>query len=498
MLQVLEFTPDLDWFNSPPLHFFEELQGKIIVLDFWTYCSINCIHTLPRLSQLEKKYENEPVVLIGVHSAKFENEKISSHIRDAILRYEIQHPVVNDVGMTLWEQLDVHSWPTFVIIGPRGQVLFRISGEKSTNQLDASLQKILASYSNENLNREPLPKSLEKEHFFLASPLSFPGKIAIDNDNQRLFISDSNHHRILITSLEGRFMAQIGSGNMGFDETSFNHPQGVDYHNNTLYVADTENHALRKINLENMRIETIGGNGRQGEDFHGGKKGTEQSLNSPWDIAVKDNQVFIAMAGSHQIWVYDIETKILRNFSGTGLEQNYNNQDFLYSHWAQPSGICTDGDKIYIADSESSSIRMIDITQKLSDTLVGGDENPQNLFAYGNEDGKGTEAKLQHPLGIALNPKTHELIVADSYNHQIKILNPQKKEIHTLAGTGYSGYSDAIGIFAQFSEPGGVAVSNKGLIYIADTNNHQIRMINPKNGEASTLKLRDIPHVKKK
>ncbi|CAN6199237.1 unnamed protein product [Urochloa humidicola] len=333
---VPEFPRKLDWLNTAPLQFGRDLKGRVVLLDFWTYCCINCMHVLPDLEFVERKYKDKPFTVVGVHSAKFDNEKDLDAIRNAVLRYNITHPVVNDGDMYLWRELGVNSWPTFVLIGPNGKVLSQISGEGHRKDLDDVVGAALEFYEDKKLlQNDPLPLALEKDKDsrLLTSPLKFPGKLALDVENNRLFISDSNHNRIVVTNLEGQFLCQVGSSGEGlldgpFDAALFNRPQGLAYNSkkNILYVADTENHALREINFVDETVRTLAGNGTKGSDYKGGGQGTDQVLNSPWDVCYDPSEetVYIAMAGQHQIWKHNIRDDVTKVLSGDGYERNLN------------------------------------------------------------------------------------------------------------------------------------------------------------------------------
>ncbi|KAF5739976.1 NHL repeat-containing protein 2 isoform X1 [Tripterygium wilfordii] len=393
---VPEFPNNLDWLNTAPLQFRRDLKGKVVLLDFWTYCCINCMHVLPDLEFLEKKYKDTPFTVVGVHSAKFDNEKDLEAIRNAVLRYNISHPVVNDGDMYLWRELGVNSWPTFAIVGPNGKLLAQISGEGHRKDLDSLVEAALQFYGRKRmLDNTPLPLSLEKDNDprLFTSPLKFPGKLEMDVRNNRLFISDSNHNRIVVTDLDGNFITQIGSsGDQGlrdgsFDDATFNRPQGLAYNarKNLLYVADTENHALREIDFVSETVRTLAGNGTKGSDYEGGAKGTTQLLNSPWDVCFEpfNEKVYIAMAGQHQIWEHNTMDGITKAFSGDGYERNLNGSSSTNTSFAQPSGISLSPDlkEVYIADSESSSIRAVNLKTGGSRLLAGGDAIfPDNLF----------------------------------------------------------------------------------------------------------------------
>ncbi|KAK4748788.1 hypothetical protein SAY87_015374 [Trapa incisa] len=506
---VPEFPSKLDWLNTAPLQFRRDLQGKVVVLDFWTYCCINCMHVLPDLEFLEKKYKDMPFAVVGVHSAKFDNEKDLEAIRNAVLRYDITHPVVNDGDMYLWRELGVNSWPTFAVVGPNGKLLAQLAGEGRRKDLDNLVEAAVIYYGGKKLlDNSPLPLSLEKDSDprLSTSPLKFPGKLAIDVLNNRLFISDSNHNRIVVTSLDGNFIVQIGStGEEGFrdgsfDEATFNRPQGLAYNakKNVLYVADTENHALREVDFVNETVRTLAGNGTKGSDYEGGGKGKDQVLNSPWDVCFEpiSEKVYIAMAGQHQIWEHNARDGATRAFSGNGYERNLNGSSPSTTAYAQPSGISLSADfrEAYIADSESSSIRAVDLRTGGSRLLVGGDPVfSENLFRFGDHDGIGSDVLLQHPLGV-LYAKDGQIYIADSYNHKIKKLDPANKRITTIAGTGKAGFRDGTPLSAQLSEPAGIVEGENGKLYIADTNNSVIRYLdlNMEGSELLTLELKGV------
>ncbi|KAM0954516.1 putative transcription factor WD40-like family [Dioscorea sansibarensis] len=504
-----EFPSQLDWLNTAPLQFQRDLKGRVVLLDFWTYCCINCMHVLPDLEFLEKKYSDKPFTVVGVHSAKFDNEKDLEAIRNAVLRYNISHPVVNDGDMYLWRELGVNSWPTFVIVGPNGKTLVQISGEGHRKDLDDFIGAALQFYQEKKLlENRPIPIALEKDNArpLLASPLKFPGKLAIDASNKRLFISDSNHNRIVVTDLDGNFILQIGSGGEEgfldgtFDKASFRRPQGLAYNpkRNLLYVADTENHALREIDFINETVRTLAGNGTKGSDYRGGKKGNAQILNSPWDVSYDPvrERVFIAMAGQHQVWEHDTVDGITRAFSGDGFERNLNGSSSENTSFAQPSGISlsTDFQELFIADSESSSIRALDLKTGGSRLLAGGDPLfPDNLFKFGDRDGIAKDALFQHPLGVACS-KDGQIYIADSYNHKIKKLDLVSRRVTTLAGTGRAGFKDGMALSSQLSEPSGIVEAENGRLLIADTNNNLIRYLdlNDKDPVLRTLELKGV------
>jgi thiol-disulfide isomerase/thioredoxin len=474
-------APQLDggkaWLNTSGEITKKDLRGKVVILDFWTYCCINCIHVLPDLKFLEKKYKNE-LVVIGVHSAKFDNEKDTEAIRRAIVRYEIEHPVINDSEMTVWRKFGANSWPTIVLMDPEGNYCGFVSGEGNRELLDTLVGKLVEYHKAKGtLDQTPVRFDLERTKL-KSGPLKFPGKLLVDEPNDRIFISDSNHNRIVVSSLDGKLIDIIGSGAMGrkdgaFTEASFDHPQGMELVGNTLYVADTENHLLRTVDLKAKVVSTLAGTGKQARFRARGGALKTTALNSPWDLSVVDGVLYIAMAGPHQVWSHKLGSDELQVHAGSGREDIIDGL-LMQSALAQPSGITNDGEFLYIADSEGSAIRKI--ATKLDgevSTVVGTHDLPSGraLFEFGDVDGDSKETRLQHPLHVEFYKG--KLYVADAYNHKIKIVDPKTRTCKTLFGDGEAGTRLAP---LRIHEPAGIAFG-KGKMFIADTNNHRIVVV---------------------
>lgn len=473
------------WLNTDKPLTLAALKGKVVLLDFWTYGCINCMHIIPDLKRLEHKYAKQ-LVVIGVHSAKFENEKDTENIRRIILRYEIEHPVYNDAEFAVWRSYTVNAWPTQILIDPGGYIVGAISGEGNYAAIDNAVGQVAADFRKRGeLNEEPLKLSLERAKVG-DLPLAFPGKVLADGKGDRLFIADSDHNRIVITRLDGTLVDTIGSGERGAadgpkDKASFYRPQGMALDGESLYVADTENHLVRRIDLKTRTVETVAGTGQQSHDYFKTGPARTIGLNSPWDLQLAGRILYIAMAGPHQIWKLDLDLNEVSTFAGSGREARQDGA-LLEAAFAQPSGITSDGQNLYTADSEANIIRVINLKEGTVQTLVGG-----NLFDFGDVDGHGDDVRLQHPLGIyALGNK---LLVADTYNHKIKELDPRSRTVKTLLGTGKRGQVD--GKSASFYEPAGLSAAN-GRLYIADANNHAIRVVDLKRKKTSTLHIKGL------
>jgi DNA-binding beta-propeller fold protein YncE len=511
-----EFPDSAEWLNTSGKIRMKDLRGKFVLMDFWTYCCINCMHILPELKKLEQKYPNE-LVVIGVHSAKFETEKDVDNIKDAILRHDIEHPVVNDPELEIWRSIGINAWPTLLLIDPTGQAVWIKSGETQAEIIDAILKEALPYYRKNGLLDDT------PTHFDLhavdapATPLRFPGKILGDASSNRLFIADSSHNRIVISDLDGKLIDVVGSGVVGSQDgdyatAQFNKPQGMVLNGDWLYVADTENHMLRKINLVDKTVKTIAGTGKQATTAFPGMDRLTQlptrwtgkpkvtSISSPWALWIRNDEMYIAMAGPHMIWKMPLDESEIYPYAGNAREDIVDGPllprrpyDLGFASFAQPSGLAADDEWLYVADSEGSSIRAVPFNPRDKvRTVVGTSKLPSaRLFTFGDRDGDRERVLLQHCIGVTYDGGL--LYVADTYNNKIKVVDAKTGSTATLAGDGEPGLSDQP---ARFDEPAGLHFCN-GKIYVADTNNHAIRIVDPKTGATTTLEIEGLtPPVK--
>ncbi|MCX8214181.1 MAG: alkyl hydroperoxide reductase [SAR202 cluster bacterium] len=441
------------------------------------------MHLFPQLRKLEEKYKDS-LVVVGVHSAKYTTEKDTDNIRSAVLRYDIQHPVVNDADFKVWQTWGIRAWPTIMFIDPRGQVIGKHEGELPYEEFDRLIGDMTSEFSRvELLDPTPLPYQLEaaKE---AARPLAYPGKIEVDSG--RLFISDSNHNRVLVTDLEGAVQDVIGSGEIGQSDGAFEsalmwRPQGMEVDGDILFIADAENHLIRIADLSNRTLTTIAGTGEQSLIRHKGGDPLSIPLNSPYDLALHDGVLYSAQAGFHQIWAHDLRSNVIAPYAGTGRE-NIKDEAIAEAELAQTYGLQVHDGTLYFADSETSSVRTAGTGQDARvHTLVG-----TGLFDFGDTDDVWNAAQLQHVQGVAIGDGV--LYLADSYNHKIKRLNLSTGIVTTIAGSGERGHDDGPVNDATFDEPAGVAFSDDR-IYVADTNNHLIRVIDLEAEVVTTLVL---------
>ncbi len=485
------FPDGLDWLNTDAPLDLEQLKGKVVLLDFWTYGCINCIHIIPDLQRLEHEYPDE-LVVIGVHSAKFLNEGDTENIRQVVMRYGIEHPVVNDKDFDVWRSWGAQAWPTIALVDPLGNVVGMHAGEGIYDVVQPIIEALVAEFDGQ-IDRTPFVMAPESDTS-ANTVLSYPGKVAVDGAGSTIFVSDTGHNRIIAAdAASGEITAVFGDGEAGFEsgaalDARFDAPQGLAYDDSTgiLYVADTNNHALRTIDTTTGEVATLAGTGQLGWPPAAGLIDNVR-LNSPWGLTLREGRLWVAMAGFHQIWVVDLDGGFATPAVGSGLE-GVDNGVLVEAALAQPSGVTFDGSgRLYFADSESSSIRWADVLGEGGTTglLSGSDEN---LFDFGDIDGAGNQARLQHPLGIVWDEASGDLIIADTYNSKLKRIDPANGDTTTYLGAGH-GWND--GTDPLFYEPGGLAISEQTL-FVADTNNQVVRKIDLATDEATTLVLHGI------
>ena len=480
------------WLNAREPLSLRSLRGKVVLLDFWTYGCINCLHVLPGLQRLERKYRDE-LVVIGVHSPKFDNEKDVAQLRRTLDRLGIDHPVAQDADFRIWREYTVRAWPTLVLIDPAGYVVAAVAGEGQAAELDRVIAAVIAVFDERGeLNRDPVagigpePRAAAQAG---ADALRYPGAVLADPAKGRLFVADSGHHRVLICGLDGAIRDAIGSdaagfANGAFEDAELDSPQGLALAGDTLFVADRGTHTVRAADLIERRVRTVAGTGEQGSWGGEGGAARETPLVSPWGLAIWKGLLFVGMAGVHQIWMIDVARGLAWPYAGTGAEARVDGP-IADAAFTQPSGLAAAGDTLYVADAEGNIVRRVDLPPANTvTTLAGG-----NLFDFGDRDGAGDAVRLQHPIGIATDGT--RVYVADTYNHRIKVLDPGTRTMTSLAGTGDAGSADGALDRAQFDEPVGLALAGRTL-YVADTNNHAVRAVDLDARTVTTLRLRGL------
>ncbi|MFE9532872.1 NHL domain-containing thioredoxin family protein [Streptomyces sp. NPDC006691] len=405
-----------------------ELRGRIVILDFWTFCCINCLHVLDELRELEEKHR-DTVVIVGVHSPKFVHEAEHQAVVDAVERYGVEHPVLDDPELATWKQYAVRAWPTLVVIDPGGYVVAQHAGEGHAHAIERLVEELEAEHGAQGTLRRGDGPYVPPEP--VATDLRFPGKaIALPSGN--LLVSDTTRHQLVELGPDGEGVVRRIGGDGQFKE-----PQGLALlPDGKVVVADTVHHALRTFDPVSGEIELLAGTGRQwwqGQPTSG--PALDVDLSSPWDVAWWRGKVWIAMAGVHQLWTYDPETRTVEVAAGTtneGLVDGPGDEAWF----AQPSGLAATEDRLWVADSETSALRYVDVEGAVH-TAVG-----TGLFDFGHRDGDAAQALLQHPLGVTVLPDG-SVAVSDTYNHALRRYDPATGQVTTLA-TDLREPSDAV------------------------------------------------------
>ncbi|MGW0434712.1 NHL domain-containing thioredoxin family protein [Micromonospora sp. NPDC003197] len=447
-----------------------DLRGRFVILDFWTFCCVNCLHVLDELRPLEEKY-GDVLVVIGVHSPKFEHERDPDAVVAAVERYGVSHPVLDDPELKTWQQYAARAWPTLSVIDPEGYVVATMAGEGHVEGIGRLLDELIEVHEAKGtLHRGVGPYVPPAEP---TTSLRFPGKaVALDGGN--LLVSDSARHSLVELAPDGETaLRRIGSGERGradgaADQASFSEPQGMcrlpehtaGIAGYDLVVADTVNHLLRGVNLATGEVTTVAGTGRQWRstvDDHA-HDALSIDLSSPWDLAWYDNKVIIAMAGIHQLWWFDPVKRTAGIYAGTTVEALRDGP--LPDVWmAQPSGLAVsaDGSRLWIADSETSALRYVE--DGAMHTAVG-----QGLFDFGHVDGPADQALFQHPLGVCALPDG-SVLVADTYNGAVRRYDPAAGVVATVAG--------------DLAEPSDVVLAADDVVLVVESAAHRLTRLAP-------------------
>lgn len=410
-----------------------DFRGRTLILDFWTFCCINCLHVLDELRELEEKHR-DTVVIIGVHSPKFVHEAEHQAVIDAVERYQVHHPVLDDPELVTWKQYAVRAWPTLVVIDPEGYVVAQHAGEGHAHAIARLVAELETEHAAKGTLRRGDGPYVPPEP--VASDLRFPGK-AVVLPSGNFLVSDTTRHQLVELAPDGESVVRrIGGGEAG----EFKEPQGLaPLPDGRIAVADTVNHSIRAYHPETGVIETLAGTGRQwwqGSPTEGPALAVD--LSSPWDVAWWQGRLWIAMAGVHQLWSYDPAEGTVRLAAGTS-QEGLVDGPAAQAWFAQPSGLAATDERLWIADSETSSLRFIDAgdPEHTVHTAVG-----TGLFDFGHRDGDAGQALFQHPLGVTALPDG-SVAVSDTYNHALRRYDPATGQVTTLA-TDLREPSDAV------------------------------------------------------
>jgi thiol-disulfide isomerase/thioredoxin len=432
MVLVRVRAPELTgrgWLNTAAPLSLPDLRGRFVLLDFWTFCCINCLHVLDELRPIEEAYPDE-LVVIGVHSPKFVHEADPDALVAAVERYGVHHPVLDDPDLTTWQAYTARAWPTLVLIDPEGYVVAHYAGEGHAHAISALLATLVSEHRSKGTlqpgDSPYVPPVVEP------TDLRFPAK-AVPLPDGRVLVADAGHDAVVLLTADGEVERRFG----GFREPNglclVPAELGLDH---DVVVADTAAHRLAGLSLDSGAVTTLAGDGRQWFDGDGTSR-----LSSPWDVVWWRDRVWIAMAGVHQLWTYDPITGVVEVAAGTANEGLLDGP--LADAWfAQTSGLALDGDRLWIADSETSSLRYVEDGQV--HTVVG-----TGLFDFGFRDGPASDALLQHPLGVAVLPDG-SIAIADTYNGAVRRFSDG--QVTTIA--------------SDLSEPSGLYVDGRDLVVV--------------------------------
>lgn len=467
-----EFPADLEWVNTQRPPRVADLRGKVGLVCFWTYDAVNCWNVLSDLRRLADKY-HDGLNVVGIHCPKYPRQCNDDALLHAANRLELRHPIANDAAFAVWQAYSIQAWPTIAVIDAEGRMAALVSGEGHGAELDAHIAALLEEAAAKDLRiYETAPPAQRQKP---GDALAFPGAVLVEG--QFLYVADSGHHRVLECARNGRPLRIFGSGHAGFadgtaGQAAFNHPCGLARSRNALFVADRGNHCVRRIDLGDGRVDTVLGTGQPGRSRPNGSDPATTALNTPLDVAIAGDDLYIAVAGQHQIWRLELLANRVSVLAGSG-ELGLLDGSASDAWLAQPSGLAVSGSHLVVADAASSAVRWIDRADGRVETLVGSD-----LYEFGNAVGSSDDARLQNPLAVAVQ-KNGTILITDSYNNSLKLLDPQRRVVHALQ------------LPCELDEPHGVSVADNRL-WIANTNRHEVVCVDLASGAAERVAVDEI------
>jgi peroxiredoxin len=465
-----ELPDTLEWINSAEPPTLTSLRGRVVLLYFWTFDSVNCTNALADLRFLESKY-HDGLSVIGVHTPKYDYQRQAAPVLKAVNRCHIRHPVANDPDFSVWRGYGVQAWPSFAIVDAQGRFAGLLSGEGRRDEADSLVGQLLDEAAASDLRvYEASVATVRPEP---RMPLQFPGKVLATPTT--LWIADSGNNRILECDHNGRILRQLGSGTPGCvdgrnREAQFNNPQGMTIVYDTLYVADAGSHAVRRVLLPAGDVSTIAGTGTLGHDLPAESSDPRQTrMSAPTDVVAFEDKLYIAVSGQHQIWRFDIARNKLGVLAGNG-RLGIADGEGVDASFAQPSGLDVFEHQLVVVDAAASAARLVSLADRQVATLVGA-----GPYDFGDISGKRDVARLQNPLGVCVDPRGLAFI-ADSYNGKIKALNLRSGEIR------------ALNLPYQLNEPAGISMASNAL-WIANTNAHEVVRVDLATGQIRHLNI---------
>jgi len=465
-----ELPDSLQWINAAEPPTLAALRGRVVLLHFWTFDSVNCANALAELRYLESKF-HDGLSVIGVHTPKYEYQRQAAPVLKAVNRCHIRHPVANDPEYALWRGYGVQSWPSFAIVDAEGRFAGLLVGEGRREEAESLVGQLLDEaaagdlrvYESSVATVRPEPRM----------PLQFPGKVLATPT--ALWIADSGNNRILECDHGGRILRQFGTGSAALidgrgREAAFSNPQGLALLHDSLYVADSGNHAVRRIVLQSGDVGTVAGTGSLGHELPAETTDPRQTrMSAPTDLVAFEGKLYVTVSGQHQVWTFDPVRNRLAVLAGNG-RLGLHDGDGIDASFAQPSGIAVFDRQLIVADAASSAIRSINLDDRQVGTLIGA-----GPYEFGDVNGKRDVARLQNPLGLCVDPRGLAF-VADSYNGKIKALNLRTGEIR------------ALNLPYHLHEPSGISMAVNAL-WVANTNAHEVVRVDLATGQIRRIAI---------
>ena len=453
--EAFDFPAGLEWVNTAQAPSPANLHGRVTLIYFWTFDCVNCVNLIADLAWLENRY-HDGLCVIGVHTPKYTGQRDARTVLKAVNRHRLRHPVASDPGFVLWQQFGVRAWPSVVLLDAEGRLAGLYTGEGRRQEIDRRVASLLDEATQRDIRiYEPWPAVSRPEPRL---PLAFPARV-IAND-RHLYVADTAHHRVLETTHEGRVLRQFGSGNAGYwdgrlIDCGLSSPQGLALGKDVLYIADTGNHAIRRVRLLSGDVDTIAGTGKLGRERpQNHADPTAVAMCAPVDVAVHNEHVYFTVSGQHQVWDLDLARRSLDILAGSG-RFGIDDGDGTYASFAQPGGVAVLAHALLVADSGAGAIRAVRFADRRVTTLIG-----HGPWDFGDTAGKREDVRLQHPLGLCVDPRGI-VFIADSYNSKLKALNIKTGEVR------------AFNLSYRFHEPECISLGG-GALWIANTNAHEI------------------------
>lgn len=461
--EVLPEIPDaLHWVNCRESVRLSELRGRIVLVVFWNATSTSSMNLLSELRQLERRHPGA-FVLLGVHTPRYTSQQPDAAVLNALNRSRFRTPIANDQDWLAWKLYSIPAWPTTLLVDTEGGLAARFVGEGRSEEIEEAVAQLQEGLPPAHVRSAP--DLLESVRAEATGALAFPTHVLATGS--RLYVSDTGHHRIFECSHGGRVLRQFGSGTPGnwdgrLAACGFQSPHGLALDADVLYVADTGNHCIRRIKLESGEVDTVLGSGRPAYgDVETQGSGLRASINAPHAVAADGDVLYVAATGQNQILRVDLRTQHVTTLAGDG---RCDVRDGIGSQasLAQPSALAPMPGQLLVADSGGNAIRRLRFADLALTKLVGS-----SPWEPGRQDGTGRKVRLAWPCGLAV--AENHVYVADTCNDRLCVLDPYSGELATLP------------FDHPLHEPQGLSFA-AGSLWVADRNDHAILRIDPEHG----------------